>query len=501
MEFIIKKLGGENAAELDKSAKNIWEDFENGKIQAVVVSAIRSSEFNTTDKLIELWNLIWIKKVNINLIKEKIENLKNFHLNILDKKLLCSKTKIIDIVEAEFNFLLESIYYYLESKNNKIIPSISNDYSIKLKWNKKLSILWFWEIVSCKIFSGVIDTISSKWICSKSIDLSNLIEEKELVWKDSNEIFDFLSVKISDIVEHHIKWWKIPVLSGYIWSFKWWIEKNIWRGYSDATAAVCTVWLSWKWYPVILEIQKSVIWFLSADPRILKKPNDAVCITKMDYLMAREITWDNWAQAKLLHPQALRSKVQEAWVKIHLFDPFSGHDGSWIVNELQTDEKDKICSWISFVWWRENVIFFSISSWKMFEKWILSDLFTIVKKYFSVDIISASETEITFTIDWNWKCDLKLEEMTREIRNELHMWENTFMEFVEYKKHKSLIFCVWKHMKDYIGLMAKVVNVLSENNINIEIASQWRLQRSMIFGIKWTDMKKTVNLLHDKFIN
>jgi len=54
MDFIIKKLGGENAAELDKSARNIWEDFENGKTQAVVVSAIRSSEFNTTDKLIEL---------------------------------------------------------------------------------------------------------------------------------------------------------------------------------------------------------------------------------------------------------------------------------------------------------------------------------------------------------------------------------------------------------------------------------------------------------------
>ena len=151
--------------------------------------------------------------------------------------------------------------------------------------------------------------------------------------------------------------------------------------------------------------------------------------------------------------------------------------------------------------WLSVALFFSISSWKMFEKWILALLFDIVKKYFSVDIISASETEITFTIDWNWKCDLKLEEMTKEIRNEFHMWENTFMEFVEYKKDKSLIFCVWKHMKDYIGLMAKVVNVLSENNINIEIASQWRLQRAMIFWINWTDMKKAVNVLHDKFIN
>ena len=499
MDFIIKKLGWENAAELDKSARNIWEDYKKWRTQAVVVSAIRSSEFNTTDKLIELWECIWREKVDESLLKWIISKLKEFHLDILENKLLCIKTKIIDIVEEEFKFLEESLFYYISNKKSKNIPSLSNDYSIELENKKMLSILWFWEIVSCKIFSGVIDIISDEWIYSKSIDLSNLINKKELEWKESNEIFDLLSIKISDIVDEQIKWWKIPVLSWYIGSFEWWIEENIGRWYSDATAAVCTVGLSWKWYPVTLEIQKSVIGFLSADPRILKNPDDAVCISKMDYLMAREITWDTWAQAKLLHPQALRSKVQEAGVKIHLYDPFSGHDGSWIVNEIQKDEQVE-CSGISFVWGREDVVFFSISSWKMFEKWILAHLFTIVKKYFSVDIISASETEITFTIDWNWKCDTKLEEMTKEIREEFHMWENTFMEFVEYKKHKSLIFCVWKHMKDYIGLMAKVVNVLSKNNINIEIASQWRLQRAMIFWIKGSDMKKAVNVLHDEFI-
>jgi hypothetical protein len=35
----------------------------------------------------------------------------------------------------------------------------------------------------------------------------------------------------------------------------------------------------------------------------------------------------------------------------------------------------------------------------MFEKGILTRLFSIVDDYFSVDIVSTSETEVTFTID------------------------------------------------------------------------------------------------------
>jgi hypothetical protein len=35
----------------------------------------------------------------------------------------------------------------------------------------------------------------------------------------------------------------------------------------------------------------------------------------------------------------------------------------------------------------------------MFEKAILARLFKIVAKYYSVDIISASETEVSFTVD------------------------------------------------------------------------------------------------------
>lgn len=50
----VKKWGWENAAELVKSPRNVLVDHINWIKQAVIVSAIRSSSFNTTDKLIEV---------------------------------------------------------------------------------------------------------------------------------------------------------------------------------------------------------------------------------------------------------------------------------------------------------------------------------------------------------------------------------------------------------------------------------------------------------------
>jgi aspartokinase/homoserine dehydrogenase 1 len=379
-----------------------------------------------------------------------------------------------------------------------LIPEKKNDYSIGLENWEKLSIIGFWEKISSKIISGVIDSMSENWICSKSIDLWNIIINKDLENKSRKDVFDMLTLKLSDIIEENTKWWHIPVLSGYIWSFPEWIEERIGRWYSDATAAISAVWLARKWYGVVIEIQKSVKWLMSADPRILDNPENAKIIKKLNYLTAREITWDGWAQAKLLHPQALRSEVQEAWIKIHLFDPFSWESGSWIVNENR--EKSEKCNWITFIWWRKNVIFFSISSGKMFEKSILSRLFNIVKDYFSVDIVSSSETEVSFTIDWNWKCDKKLEEMTEKIKKEFNLLDSSTSEFVEYKKDRALIFCVWEHMKNYIWLMGKAITVLSENNINLKIVSQWRLQRAMIFWIEEKDLNKAINLLHNEFI-
>ncbi|MCD5380898.1 hypothetical protein LR004_03125, partial [Candidatus Gracilibacteria bacterium] len=493
MDYKIKKLGGENAAQLSKSAKNILHDYTDGNNQVVVVSAMRSPDFNTTDKLILIGKLLQNEKVDVNQVEGLINQLVQFHLDTLEEKILCSKESLIDLVEKIFVQFRENILYFIENSGDKTIPTDSNDYCIETNSGEPFSILGFGEAISCRVFSLVIDTVSLDGVISKSVDLSNIIKQGDLDGKDEKAIFNHLSVLLSGIIEEKIVGGYIPVLSGYMGSFSEGIEATIGRGYSDATAAICTVGLAQKGHGVILEIQKSVKGLLSADPRILDSSDDAILIPELDYLTAREITGDCGAQAKLLHHQTLRSEVQEAGVKIHLFDPFSGEEGSWIVNKNRNEMKGEKCSGVSFIGGRENVIFFSISSGKMFENGILSRLFEIVKNYYGVDIVSASESEISFTIDGNQVAEKSLEKMTQEIKKEFGMGENNSMEFVEYRTNKSLIFCVGQHMENYVGLLARSTKILGENNINIEIASQGRLQRAMIFGIEQKDMKKAVN--------
>lgn len=103
---------------------------------------------------------------------------------------------------------------------------------------------------------------------------------------------------------------------------------TIWRWYSDATAAMTSVWLSRLWYDITLEIQKSVKGMLSSDPRVVNEKTKL--IEQIDYLTAKEITGIRWAQAKLLHNQVLRKELQEAWIKVRLFDPFSDSKGTLI---------------------------------------------------------------------------------------------------------------------------------------------------------------------------
>jgi len=501
MEFIVKKLGWENAAQIHNSAHNIYDDFVAWKIQAVVVSAMRSPNFNTTDKLIDIWKELSNKCLDVEKILDIIDSIERFHFNLLECDLLCWKEKLNKIVKKLFLDFRSNIKYYINSWDWINIPTKNNDYSIVLENGNSLSIIGFGEIISSKIISGVINCLSSNAICSESVDLWNIVCNKDLKDKSDKDIFDMLTLRVSNLIDEKIIWWHIPVLSGYMWSFEEWIEKRIWRWYSDATAAISTVWLARKWHLVTLEIQKSVKWLMSADPRILDNPEDAVVIKETDYLTAREITGDNWAQAKLLHPQALRSEVQEAGIKIHLFDPFSWEDWTWIINNESNKKKISINeSWIRFVWWRKNIIFFSVSSWKMFEKSILSRLFWIVKDYFSVDIIISSETEVSFTIDWNWVSNDLLDELVSKIREEFDLHSNSKAEFVEYKRDRALIFCVGDHMNNYIKLLWKSMQIFAKNDIDIRLISQWRLERAIIFGIEEKNMNKTVNLLHKEFI-
>jgi aspartate kinase len=483
----IKKWWWENAAEFKKSPDNILKDFEKKINQIVVVSAVRSTNFNTTDNLIEL---AWL--LNNNSLEDaynKILEIQNFHLEILKEKLWDNSEIESFINEFFINYLWKTINDWINFNGEKIYPNKDNDYSIWF-WDKYLSLIWIWEELSALIQEKLIKNLNIDWLDAQVVDLNWLTND---ITEADNEsiVFEKLSKQIKSKVDKILTNWKVAVIPGYIPGFEEWIENRIGRWYTDATASMTAIWFS-ESYDVILEIQKSVKWMLSADPRIVDNPK---LIEQIDYLTAKEITWVRWSQAKLLHSQVLRKELLKKWIKVRLFDPFS--DSKWtIISKTKNPES----SWVEYVGARDNVIFFSISSWNMSDYWVLAKVFEVVKSYgISVDIVSTSETEISFTID-NWISDELLKDLVDDIKNELDIDENDEVNFVKYSKNKALIFCIGQNLAQSIWALDKATNVLSKNLINIELMSQWAMERSMIFGIDAFNMKKAVKLLHNEFI-
>lgn len=483
----VKKWGGENAAELVKSPKNVLDDFNLWIKQAIVVSAIRSPEFNTTDQLIKIGNLLSKEDLDQVAVNTLIKEIKDFHIEIIKQKLPWNNDKILNQL---FNVFYKFTYDISDWINNKkIIPSKSNDYTINTQ-DGLLSIIWFWEMLSALIQEEVINNLWVDWLEAETLDFTWIASW--LKWYlDESELFSTLSREISDRVMVILTKGNIPVVSWYIPWFKKWYENVIWRGYTDPTAAMTAVGLS-DVFDVTLEIQKSVLWMLSADPRIVH--SETKIIESLDYLTAKEITWARWAQAKLLHHHVLRKELQEAGINVRLFDPFSS--SKWT---LISKFKNKDVNWVEYVGWRKNVIFFSISSWKMSWTWILSKVFQVVKDYTPVDIIWTTETEISFTID-SWLSKEKLEQMSNDIRWILNIEEDWYENFVKYEENKALIFCIWQNLHHSKWILGKAASILGNWGINIEMVSQWTMERAIVFWIESENMEKAINLLHNWLI-
>lgn len=126
--LIVKKLWWENAWKIGVNLINILKDFEKGIPQAIVVSAMRDENFNTTDKLIEIWEYLkdWKKEEAL----EILSTIKSFHIKLIsnNNELKDEEENILHKIEKIFQAEEEKI------KNcdlQECIPTKENDYSIK----------------------------------------------------------------------------------------------------------------------------------------------------------------------------------------------------------------------------------------------------------------------------------------------------------------------------------------------------------------------------------
>ena len=476
------KQWGENAS-VPKDNLKVQKARE-GK-RAIILSAMRSEEFNTTTNLEEIGVLLKDRPQGyLDKIDRIIKNLEDFHLQLMNSQ--GADDTILQEIKNMFEYLRNSIKSYLENYADDSDKQVwfDNDYTIWYRqwWNyQRLSLIWFWEVISAKL--NTLFFQPHYW--EKVWNMMNIGGGNFPTFYNAKSTVGMNVSKIlqkKDIV--FIPWYLQGTGN---------VMQQMDRGYSDPTAALVALWLKqWKNYEhdndndITLGIEKMVDGFMTWDPRIVDNPE---LIRELNYLLAEEIVSETWPQPKLLHAQALNWRVQEAGIPVKLYNPFSSSPGT-LITRLAENMPDGVF----FVWWVEDIDTLVMSSGRM-KKWFIAKTSSMLTKAWvniKEPFWSATEQSYAFS---RQKTDL--EGLIDKIRRDFRLTHKKAGEFIELRQDYSLVYCVG-NMKDVVGTLNDLTSAFKENNLNIKAITQWPEQRAIAIMVPKEDYKKTVRVLHDK---
>ncbi len=264
---------------------------------------------------------------------------------------------------------------------------------------------------------------------------------------------------------------KVLLLPGYYGIDENGDVKTFGRGGTDYSAGFIA-----NIFDAKLEIWKDVSGFMSADPKLVE---NAIQIDCLSYSEAEEL---GYLGAKILHPRTmapLQEKQLEAEVK-NLFDPTK--KGTIIGQGCLTNKPKSITA--------TDVTIINIATPNMVDSAGFSGrLFsTLSENNIAVDLISTSETAISFSI---------LPKDTEKTQNALKVFENCKIKTFE---NFSLIGVVGEGLRNSVGLAGKVFSAVAQEGVNIELITQGASEINISFVVKKDMRDKTIKAVHEKII-
>lgn len=262
---------------------------------------------------------------------------------------------------------------------------------------------------------------------------------------------------------------KVPVITGFQGVSEDGYFTTLGRGGSDTSACILGVALKAEY----IEIYTDVDGMMTADPRIVTK---ASLINKISYNEVFQLADQG---AKVIHPLAVRF-AKEGMVPIVIKNTMSNSEGTFI-NELG-DNGSRLISGITYL---NNRVQITLKLKENLDnnnyRFILDKL---AKSKVSLDLINIFPKEQIFTID------SKEKEKTQLLLKKLEV-NYTIIE------NCSKIAIVGIGMTGIPGIMAKIVNALSENNIEILQTADSKMTIWCL--INSNNVNKALNALHETF--
>ncbi|MHB1829850.1 MAG: aspartate kinase [Candidatus Micrarchaeaceae archaeon] len=262
----------------------------------------------------------------------------------------------------------------------------------------------------------------------------------------------------------------VPVITGYIGMDKNGDITTLGRGGSDYTASIIGA---------ALDVEEIQIWtdvdgIMTADPKIVKGAKN---ITEVSYDEASELAL---LGAKVLHPKTILPAINKN-IPVRILNTFNpGHRGTVVLKDIKKRRR------IASITCKKRMTVINIYSTKMsLAREFIGTVFAVIDNLgFSVDIISASDSSVSITIDG----DRDTNELVQKLR------EKASVAVIENRAKISL---VGKNMNFTPEQLGKLSSSLSD--IRIEMAPSGASDISQSFVVEEKVADKAVIKLHKTF--
>lgn len=262
---------------------------------------------------------------------------------------------------------------------------------------------------------------------------------------------------------------KVPVVTGFQGITEDGHFTTLGRGGSDTSACILGEALKAE----KIEIYTDVDGIMTADPRIVK---DATLISSISY---NEIFQLADQGAKVIHPRAVDC-ARKANIPILIKNAMNNCNGTLI--NSNGNNNNKIISGITHLNNRTQVTV-RLKDNRNNEKYrYLLDI--LAKEKISLDLINIFPTEQIFTIDSNRK------EKLQQVLNRVNI-------LCSFTDNCSTIAMVGIGMRGVPGIMAKIMNILTENSIEILQTADSNMTIWCLIKSEYVD--SALNLLHKAF--
>lgn len=261
---------------------------------------------------------------------------------------------------------------------------------------------------------------------------------------------------------------KIPIVAGFQGVNKKGYITTLGRGGSDITAVILGKALNAKF----VEIYTDVDGIMTADPRIVSNAN---LIKNISY---NEVFQFADQGAKVIHPRAVELAMKSN-IPLIIKNTLSSCEGTVISNLVYKKDDNNIVTGITSV---DNRMQIKV---EFNSEYSYNDLFSILaQKLISVDLINIFPNKALFTID------IKDKEKFINIIDKLNI-------VYSYIENCSKIAVIGSKMRGIPGVMAKILNTLSKENIKVLQTADSYMTIWCLIETKY--VSKAINALHKEF--